>query len=176
MTMAKIIAAPFSPDAMHGKRLLGLLGALCLSATIAACSGSADEESGEVPAAEINDDPGPAGNEAGLAQVEQASSAAVQGKRLFLQCHSCHAIEPGGAAKIGPPLNEVMGRKAGTVAGFGYSSAMAQSDIIWTEQNLDAFLASPSGLIPNTSMGFAGITSADQRINLIAYINHQNKK
>ncbi len=64
----------------------------------------------------------------------------------------------------------LLGRKAGSASGYRYSEAMRASGIIWTRQTLDAFLASPTTYVPGNLMGYAGITDAQERTDLIAYL------
>lgn len=95
---------------------------------------------------------------------------ASAGATIFKRCAICHSVDPAKGPKIGPPLNAVVGRKAGTAAGFAYSPAMAKSGIVWTADKLDAFIARPSRLVPGNRMAFAGIPDAKQRADLIAYL------
>ena len=75
-----------------------------------------------------------------------------------------------GKTIIGPSLAGVYGRKAGAVAGFQYSDAMKGSGLAWNAGNLDSFLANPTGKVPGTLMGFAGIKDAAQRKAVIDYL------
>lgn len=170
MTMAKIIAARLSVKPMGNARSARILGAMFLSIAVPACSVSSSEESGENALANINGDARTAKGDPEGAQRPLISAAAVQGKRLFLQCQACHAIIPDAATKVGPNLYDIFEKKAGTSNDYGYSQAMAQSDIVWTEDNLDAFIAGPSTFIPGTSMGFSGVISPEQRHNLVAFL------
>jgi cytochrome c len=63
-----------------------------------------------------------------------------------------------------------MGRKAGSVPGFSYSSAMKKSGIVWTPARLDTYLAAPQQVVPGNSMPFAGIANASQRADVVAYL------
>jgi cytochrome c len=89
------------------------------------------------------------------------------GKKIYTQCSGCHALK---YHRTGPKHCGLIGRKAGTIAGFEFTEAMKESNIIWTKTTLDKFLKAPLEIIPNTSMGFYGITSAKQRAELIAYL------
>jgi len=106
-----------------------------------------------------------------------AAPAAAQtpptGETLFKQrCGTCHAIDAGGAARLGPPLRGVVGRKAGAVAGYGYSAALKGSGVVWDKANLDAYLARPAARIPGTKM-MIGVPGAGQRAPIIAYLATQ---
>ncbi len=93
-----------------------------------------------------------------------------QGKRLFLRCSSCHAFEGNPPGRIGPSLQGIVGRKAGSVAGAKYSPAMKAANLTWTDATLDRWLTRPSAVVPGTSMAFAGIADPNARKALIAYL------
>jgi alcohol dehydrogenase (cytochrome c) len=98
-----------------------------------------------------------------------AAGDAVAGKTVFAnQCSSCHTAEVGKNG-FGPSLAAVLGRKAGGLAGFTYSPAMAQAGLVWDEKNLDEFLASSTKKVPGTSMPVE-LSNAGDRENVIAYL------
>ena len=99
-----------------------------------------------------------------------AGDLVAAGKAAFAACAACHSAERGGASTIGPNLHGVVGRAAGSVAGFGYSPAMAKSGLTWTERELDAFLANPSGKVPGTAMAAGQVGDAQRRAAIIAYL------
>jgi len=90
------------------------------------------------------------------------------GGMSFLQCADCHS--PGDNDGVGPGLKGLVGRRAGTVAGFKYSDALAKSGLVWDEATLDRFLLNPKAAVPGTSMDFPGVTDAKERADLIAYL------
>ncbi|MBO1111218.1 c-type cytochrome [Bordetella petrii] len=92
---------------------------------------------------------------------------ARRGQSIYDRCLACHALA---YDRTGPRHCGLFGRRAGTVPGFAYSSAMKQSGIIWNEQTLDVFLKNPLAAVPGTSMGYAGIADAQERADLIAYL------
>jgi alcohol dehydrogenase (cytochrome c) len=98
-----------------------------------------------------------------------AAGDAAAGKTVFAnQCASCHTVEVGKNG-FGPSLAAVLGRKAGGLAGFNYSPAMAQAGLTWDEKNLDEFLTSSTTKVPGTSMPVSLPNPAD-RANVIAYL------
>ncbi|WP_150523670.1 c-type cytochrome [Roseibium sediminis] len=102
-----------------------------------------------------------------------ASASAADGEKVAKKCAACHSFDPSGADKVGPGLYDIVGRKPGGHAGFGYSSAMAaygEANPEWTYENLDNFLAAPKKYMSGTSMGFAGLRKPDERANMIAYL------
>ena len=92
---------------------------------------------------------------------------AVRGEALYERCFACHSLE---TDRAGPRHCGLLGRRAGSVPGFDYSPAMRASGIVWSAETLDRFLAAPTAVVPGTSMGYAGIASAQERADLIAYL------
>jgi cytochrome c len=99
----------------------------------------------------------------------------ARGRILFLRCSSCHDISSGPSAKIGPNLKDVIGRRAGSLAGFAYSPALKAQTFIWDPAHLDLWLQGPSALVPGTAMAFAGLPSETDRQALIAYLQSPAK-
>ena len=93
----------------------------------------------------------------------------VKGGVIFKQCATCHSIAPGNNL-VGPSLSKIVGRKAGSVSGFGYSKANLKSGITWTEQELYGYLENPRKRVPGTLMSFAGLKDSQQRADVIAYL------
>lgn len=103
---------------------------------------------------------------AGAGSLARAADAKA-GEAIYERCAACHAI---GHDRAGPRHCGLIGRRAGSVQGFEYSDAMRGSKIVWSEASLDRFLANPMKAVPGTSMGYAGIPSASERADLIAYL------
>ena len=93
-----------------------------------------------------------------------------QGEQTFVICRACHQIGPGAQNAVGPVLNGVVGRKAGTYPGYEYSSANKNSGIVWTPQELNTYLTDPQKVVPGTKMIFPGLKSPEQRANVIAFL------
>jgi cytochrome c len=107
-----------------------------------------------------------------IASAAPATAADIsQGKAVFSsQCGVCHSNARGGGVIIGPPLFGVIGRKAGSVAGFDYSSAMKSAGFAWTPERLEAYLPAPRDYLPGVKMTYAGLKDPAKRDNLIAYL------
>jgi cytochrome c len=98
----------------------------------------------------------------------------AKGKKVFKQhqCWICHSLKTG-EKKMGPRLLGVIGRKAGTVPGFNYSSAMkkaGKNGLVWTEETLNKYIKAPRKFVPGNRMPFAGLGSKTKREDLIAYL------
>ena len=105
------------------------------------------------------------------AMLQKAAAQDVEkGQRSFNKCLPCHAIGPGAETKVGPELNGLDGRHAGTVASFNYSEANKNSGIVWDEATFKDYIRSPQAKIPGTKMTFAGITNPQEIDNLWAYL------
>ena len=100
---------------------------------------------------------------------EEVSGDAARGKRVFVKCFACHGIAEG-QNKIGPSLYNVVGAEAGHVDSFNYSPAIAESDLVWTPDVLDAYLENPAKYLPGNKMLFPGLPSAQDRADVIAYL------
>ena len=108
--------------------------------------------------------------------MAHAEGDATLGKRQFAPCTSCHTIEAVGAAKIGPNLHGVVGKKAATShADFAYSDALKKSGLTWNEETLEKWLAKPMDLVPGTKMSFLGVPKEEVRENIIAYLKEESK-
>jgi len=102
-----------------------------------------------------------------------AEGDAAAGARVFAQCSACHAVGAGAQNNIGPPLNGVVGRAAGTYPGFRYSSALRKSGLTWDEGTLAQYLREPNEIVPGTKMVFPGVASDQDVANVIAYLKQQ---
>ena len=94
----------------------------------------------------------------------------VNGKASFARCGICHRVGEGAKNVVGPELNGVVGRPAGSVPGYAYSQAMKASGKTWDGASLRAFLASPSAVVPGTRMTFAGLRDPAAIDDVIAYL------
>jgi len=97
------------------------------------------------------------------------SGDASRGKTLYQACAACHSIDEN---DVGPKHRGVVGRRAGSLADYGYSPALKASGIIWEEATLDRWLVNPSALVPGTKMFFK-IDDGQARADLIAYLKQQ---
>ncbi len=95
---------------------------------------------------------------------------AAAGEKVFTKCKICHQIGEGAKNMVGPVLNGVVGRKAGSYPGYHYSEANKNSGITWDEATLKEYLRDPKAKVPGTKMVFPGLKSDDDIANVIAYL------
>ena len=98
---------------------------------------------------------------------------AAKGEKVFKKCKSCHQLGEGAKNRVGPILSNIVGGAAGAVDGFKYSKPMmaaAENGLIWTEDELAAFLAKPKAYMKGTKMSFAGLKKEDDQLAVIEYL------
>lgn len=102
-----------------------------------------------------------------FAPVALAAGDGARGRELYeTRCIACHSID---ADRIGPHHRGLIGRRAGSVAGFGYSPALRAAELSWSDATLDRWLADPEGTIPGQKMNYR-VADARDRADLIAYL------
>ena len=105
--------------------------------------------------------------------IVQAQDAAA-GEKVFAQCRACHQVGENAKNAVGPHLNGLFGRPAGSVEGYTYSPANKNSGITWDEAVFKEYIQNPRAKIPGTKMIYAGLKD-EQRINdLVAYLKQFN--
>ena len=95
---------------------------------------------------------------------------AASGEKIFVQCKACHQIGENAKNAVGPVLNGLFGRKAGTIEGYSYSSANRNSGITWDEATFREYIKNPQGKIPGTKMTFPGLKDPKQIDDIVAYL------
>jgi cytochrome c len=99
---------------------------------------------------------------------------AAAGEKDFMVCRACHQVGPTAKNAVGPVLNGVVGRKAGTFPGYNYSAANKNSGLTWDEATLKKYLADPQGVVKGTKMIFPGVKDPKKLDDLIAYLKSYN--
>ena len=105
-----------------------------------------------------------------LPQVAQGTED-VSGQQAFNNaCRTCHMVKEGDN-RLGPNLHKVVGRKAGSLRDYGFSSAMKEAGFVWNEEKLDRFIANPDEVVPGNNMKpYGGLSSGDDRKKIIAFL------
>ena len=99
-----------------------------------------------------------------------AGQDAAAGEKIFTQCRACHQIGETAKNGAGPSLNGIIGRPAGSIAGYSYSAANKESGLTWDEATFRDYIKDPRAKIPGTKMIYAGLKD-DQRISdLVAFL------
>lgn len=166
--------------------------AAALACALAACGGdNAAEEAGDAAAEAVaTATPGPTETAAPGAEATPADDAtasptpaatataaratptpvaAAGPPESFKQCAICHKVEPGQHG-LGPSLAGVFGARSAHAGGFNYSDAMESANLTWNQATLDRYLTNPQGVVPGTTMAFAGVKDAAKRAEIIAYL------
>jgi len=111
---------------------------------------------------------------AAIVLAASAAAASAQdvtaGEQSFKKCLPCHSVGPGAKNKVGPELNGIDGRKAGTAESFSYTDANKNSGITWDENVFKEYIKDPRAKIPGTKMVFAGIKNEQEVNDLWAYL------
>lgn len=92
------------------------------------------------------------------------------GEKSFNKCRACHQVGETAKNTVGPNLNGLFGRVAGSVAGYNYSEANKNSGITWDESVFAEYIQNPKGKIPGTKMIFAGIKKEQEIKDLTAFL------
>lgn len=114
-----------------------------------------------------------------VAASHAADGNAQDGEDVFRKCQACHAVGPGAKNRVGPVLNDLFGRKPGTIEGFAYSAGnkkAGEGGLVWTEETLFKYLEDPRSFVPGTTMAFAGLKDEQDRRDVIAYLKTFSKK
>ncbi|AVO43926.1 c-type cytochrome [Phreatobacter cathodiphilus] len=104
--------------------------------------------------------------------AQQAGDAAA-GERVFAQCRACHQVGETARNLVGPQLNGLFGRRAGSVAGYNYSPAYKTPEVAektWSPENFATYIRDPRAVTPGTRMIFVGLRDDTQIANLTAYL------
>jgi cytochrome c len=113
-----------------------------------------------------------------LGPASAQNPSAENGAAVFKKCRACHLVGDAAKHAVGPALNNVLGRKAGSAEGYTYSDNMREiglGGLVWTEDQLDRYLENPKAVVPRGKMAFPGIPDAQDRADVIAYLKTFSK-
>lgn len=99
-----------------------------------------------------------------------AAGDATAGEKIFLRCRACHQIGETARNAVGPKLNGLIGRPAGSVEGYSYSAANKNSGITWDEATFRDYIKAPQAKIPGTKMVFPGLKSEQEIDDIVAFL------
>lgn len=107
-----------------------------------------------------------------ISSLWQATVAAPEDGQLTFNnvCRTCHTINEGDN-RLGPSLHKIIGRKAGSLSNYSYSTAMKGADLVWDRAALDRFISNPDQVVPGNNMKpFSGLSSAEERAEIITFL------
>jgi cytochrome c len=112
---------------------------------------------------------------AASAQSALPEGHADAGATVFKKCMACHQIGPNAKISVGPVLNGVVGRPAGTYPNYAYSPANKNSGITWDEATLAKYLPNPQAFLPGTKMTFVGLPKPQEVADVIAFLKQYDE-
>ncbi len=98
------------------------------------------------------------------------ADAVEDGADVFKKCRACHQVGESAKNVVGPKLNGLFGRKAGSIEGFAYSDANKKSGVVWDETTFKKYITDPRAAMPGNKMAFAGLKDEKDVADLIAYL------
>lgn len=108
-----------------------------------------------------------------LPQTSQESQAGSGQQAFNNSCRTCHMATEGDN-RLGPNLYKIMGRKAGSLPGYAFSSSMKEAGFNWDEERLDRFIENPDQVVPGNSMKpYGGLSSSEDRKRIIGFLGQQ---
>ena len=102
----------------------------------------------------------------GITRAQDVAS----GEKVFAQCRACHQIGPTAKNGVGPQLNGIIGRKAGTVPGYNYSPVNKNSGLTWDESTFGTYIQNPQNVLKGTKMTFVGVKDEQKVKDLVAFL------
>jgi cytochrome c len=100
----------------------------------------------------------------------QGMESGVEQQVFNNACRTCHSMKEGDN-RLGPNLYRIIGRRAGSLPEYNYSSAMKGADFVWDEANLARFIANPDEIVPGNKMvPYSGLASAEDRKRVVTFL------
>ncbi len=174
------VEAGAEADADTGGAAEGAVEAAAPAAVDGSEADASEADASEAAGAEADasEAPGAEAAEAAADASDPDPALVAAGEAVFRKCSACHQVGEGATNRVGPHLNGVFGRTAGSVEGFRYSDAMraaGEAGLAWTQDEMAAFLADPRGYMPGTKMSFAGLRNGDDVAAVNAYLQSQGE-
>ena len=105
-----------------------------------------------------------------LATGAARAQDAAAGEKVFGQCRACHQVGETAKNQVGPKLNGLFGRTAGSVEGYAYSPANKTSGLVWDDATFVEYIRDPRAKMPGTKMIFPGVKNDQQAADLLAFL------
>jgi cytochrome c len=107
--------------------------------------------------------------------IPTAQSEALSGAQLYdIACEACHSLGSAPDHRVGPPLGNLLGRKAAAIEGYRYSEALLASEWVWSLPTLLAWLSDPDTAIPNNAMNYVNALTAEESQRLAEWLLQQS--
>ncbi len=106
----------------------------------------------------------------GVLALPVSAQDVSNGEDVFKRCRACHQVGETAKNAVGPKLNGLFGRKAGTIEGFNYSEANKSSGVTWDDQTFATYIKDPRAFMPGNRMAFAGVQDEQEVSDLAAYL------
>ena len=103
-----------------------------------------------------------------------AQGDALRGEELYVECAACHTFD-NDEEELGPGLQGLFGREAGSLENYFYSPVLSESRVIWNADTLNAFIADPQAAIPLNRMPYSGMPDPQDRADLIEYLMNASR-
>ncbi len=88
-------------------------------------------------------------------------------------CRTCHSTDEGDN-RLGPSLHGILGREAGSLEGYEFSSALEGSDIVWDAKSLGSFIEDPGSVVSGNEMRpFGGISDEAVRASIVTFLENR---
>lgn len=103
----------------------------------------------------------------------QDAELVANGEKIFKRCAACHMVGPDAKNRVGPELNDLIGRTAGSLEDYKYTDAMieaGETGLVWDDQTIEAFIADPKAMVKGNKMAFIGVKNPRDRASVVAYI------
>ena len=100
----------------------------------------------------------------------EAAGDAAAGEKVFLKCRACHQVGETAKNAVGPRLNGLFGRSAGSIEGYSYSPANKNSGIVWDEATFRDYIKGPQAKVPGTKMVFPGLKTDQEIDDIVAFL------
>jgi cytochrome c len=104
--------------------------------------------------------------------AQQPASGDAAHQAFNNSCRTCHSVKEGDN-RLGPNLNKIVGRKAGSLPNYNYSSSMKEAGFDWDQDKLTRFLVKPDEVVSGHKMQPYGGISTEEAGKVVSYLQAQ---